>query len=134
MSFIILMKNFFNIENVFRLQTTVYRFKVYRVGTAKEAIRALNLYKKDLDKKEIKVMSSYQKRLKDIKELKAKSKELANFQIVVKQYILAKAENNKRYADQCLRAIKNKLISNITSKDEIKKIEIVLEKVNDYEY
>lgn len=79
-------------------------------------------------------MSSYQKRLKDIKELKTKNRELTLFQIVVKQYILAKAENNKRYANQCLRAIKNKLISNVTSKDEIKKIKIVLEKANDYEY
>lgn len=79
-------------------------------------------------------MSSYQKRLKDIKELKTKNRKLALFQIVVKQYILAKAENNKRYANQCLRAIKNKLIPNVTLKDEIKKIEIVLEKSNDYEY
>lgn len=44
-------KKFFNVENVFRLYTTIYRFKVHRIGTAKEAIRALNLYKKDLDKR-----------------------------------------------------------------------------------
>lgn len=72
-------------------------------------------------------MSSYQKRLKDIKELKTKNRELVLFQIVVKQYILAKAENNERYANQCLRAIKNKLSKSITSKDE-------LEKLNAYEY
>lgn len=79
-------------------------------------------------------MSSYQKRLKEIKELKIKNRKLLLFQIVVKQYILAKAENNERYANQCLRAIKNKLAKSITSKDELEKIDIVLEKSNVYEY
>ena len=79
-------------------------------------------------------MSSYQKRLKDIKELKIKNRELELFQIVVKQYFLAKAENNERYANQCLKAIRNKLAKSITLKGELEKIDIVLEESNAYEY
>lgn len=79
-------------------------------------------------------MSSYQQRLKDIKELKAKNRDLFFFQIVVKQYLLAKAEKNERYANQCLRAIRNKLAKSITLIDELKKIDTVLEESNAHEY
>lgn len=74
-------------------------------------------------------MSSYQKRLKDIEELKSKNRELTFFQIVVKQYLIAKAENNEIYASQCLRAIRNKLAKSITLKNELEKIDIVLEEL-----
>lgn len=42
-------KKFFNIDNIFYHRKTIYRFKIYRVGTAKRLYGALNLYKKDLD-------------------------------------------------------------------------------------